>query len=153
MDISVYELLDDSVETMAYDGDIIKFVKLTEEFLGKVLSNRDFIGFKEGHLKVHILTLLYLNGLYYVQSEMEAEKGYVDIFLRERQPFEVNYEWVLELKYLKKQDMDRLEELEATGEKQLREYMKKVTPQTKRTLKGVLLIFAGTGECVCQKMV
>jgi len=147
------ELLDDSVETMAYDGDIIKFVKLTEEFLGKVLSNRDFIGFKEGHLKVHILTLLYLNGLYYVQSEMEAEKGYVDIFLRERQPFEVNYEWVLELKYLKKQDMDRLEELEATGEKQLREYMKKVTPQTKRTLKGVLLIFAGTGECVCQKMV
>ena len=45
---------------LAYQGKIESLVIIIEEFLKKVLSNRDFRGFKESHLKVHILTLLHL---------------------------------------------------------------------------------------------
>lgn len=140
--------LNDTIEAMAYDGQIDKFVKVVEEFLKKVLSNRDFRGFREGHLKIHILTLLFLNGLYFIQSELEAERGYVDIFLRELPQFPVDYEWVLELKYVRKGDAGAIEQVRNDGMKQLKGYMEKVRPQTHRTLKGALLIFGGEGECV-----
>ncbi len=140
--------LDDAVETMAYDGEIDKFVRVVEDFLKKVLSNRDFRGFREGHLKIHILTLLFLNGLYYIQSELEAERGYVDVLLRELPQFPVDYEWVLELKYIRKGDVGEIEQVKNDGMKQLKRYMEKVRPQTHRLLKGALLIFGGNGECV-----
>jgi hypothetical protein len=142
-----YEL-DDAIEAMAYDGTVDKFVKIVEEFLKKVMSNRDFRRFREGHLKIHILTLLFLNGLYYIQSELEAERGYLDIFLRELPQFPVDYEWVLELKYLRKADAREVEKVENEGMEQLRKYMEKVRPQINRSLKGMLLIFGGEGECV-----
>ncbi|MBC8236271.1 AAA family ATPase [bacterium] len=140
--------LDDAIEAMAYDGQIDKFVSVVEEFLSKVLSNRDFRGFREGHLKIHILTLLFLNGLYYIQSELEAERGYIDIFLREMPQFPVDYEWVLELKYVRKGEAIEMERVKDDGMEQLRRYMQKVGPQTRRVLKGALLIFGGEGECV-----
>jgi hypothetical protein len=140
--------LDDAIESMAYDGKIDKFVGIVEQFLKKVLSNRDFRGFTEGHLKIHILTLLYLNGLYYIQSELEAERGYIDIFLRESPQFPVDYEWVLELKYIRKTEVREMEQVKDDGMEQLKRYMQKVCPQTHRSLKGVLLIFGGEGECV-----
>jgi len=140
--------LDDAIESMAYDGKVDKFVGIIDEFLKKVMSNRDFRGFTEGHLKVHILTLLYLNGLYYIQSELEAERGYIDIFLRESPQFPVDYEWVLELKYFRKAEAREMEQVKDDGIEQLKRYMQKVRPQTRRNLKGVLLIFGGEGECV-----
>lgn len=140
--------LNDAIEAMAYDGQIDKFVKVVEEFLTKVMSNRDFRGFREGHLKIHILTLLFLNGLYYIQSELEAERGYVDIFLRELPQFPVDYEWVLELKYVRKEDAEAIEQVKNDGMEQLKRYMEEVRPQTHRVLKGTLLIFSGEGECV-----
>ena len=149
--------LDDAIESMAYDGKIGKFVEIVEEFLKKIMSNRDFRGFTEGHLKIHILTLLYLNGLYYIQSELEAERGYIDIFLREMPQFPVDYEWVLELKYVRKVEARDMEKVKDDGMEQLNRYMQKVRPavhevtarsQTRRNLKGMLLIFGGAGECV-----
>jgi len=145
--------LDDAVERMAYEGDVSKFVKVVEEFMKKVLSNRDFRGFREAHLKVHVLTLLYLNGLYYIQSEMEAERGYIDIFLRERQPFKVEYEWVLELKYVQKGKTDNMEQLKVEGEEQLKRYMEKVLSQARHTLRGALMMFTGAGECLFKTVV
>jgi hypothetical protein len=133
---------------MAYDGKIDKFVGVVEIFLKQTLSNRDFRGFTEGHLKIHILTLLYLNGLYYIQSELEAERGYIDIFLRESPPFPVAYEWVLELKYCRKAEAREMEQVKDEGMEQLKRYMQKVHPQTHRSLKGVLLIFGSEGKCV-----
>jgi len=150
--------LDDAIESMAYDGKIGKFVEIVEEFLKKIMSNaktkscvvscRDFRGFTEGHLKIHLLTLLYLNGLYYIQSELEAERGYIDIFLREMPQFPVDYEGVLELMYVRKAEARDMEKVKDDGMEQLNRYMQKVRPQTHRSLKGVLFIFGAYGECV-----
>jgi hypothetical protein len=138
---------------IAYEGKIDGLVRMVEEFLQKVLSNRDLRGFGESHLKVHILTLLHLSRLYYIHSELEAERGYLDIFLRERPPFEIDYEWVLELKYVRKEELEReLEQVKLEGEEQLRRYMEKVRPQARYPLKGALMIFTGAGECAFIKV-
>ena len=94
------EELRSAMRDLAYQGRIEKLIGIVEEFLKKVLSNRDLREFRESHLKVHILTLLHLSRLFYIQSELEAERGYIDIFLRQIPQFPVDYEWVLELKYL-----------------------------------------------------
>ena len=91
---------------------------------------------------------MHLSRLFYIQSELEAERGYVDIFLREMPQFPVDYEWVLELKYVRKGEAGEIEPVKSEGMEQLKRYMQKVCPQTHRTLKGALLIFSGEGECV-----
>jgi len=137
-----------TLREIAYEGRVDGLVRMVEGFLQKVLSNRDLRGFRESHLKVHILTLLHLSRLYYIQSELEAERGYLDVFLRERPPFKIDYEWVLELKYVRKEELEReLERVKLEGEEQLRSYMEKVRPQAKYTLKGALMMFTGIGEC------
>jgi len=137
-----------ALREIAYEGRIDGLVRMVESFLQKVLSNRDLRGFVESHLKVHILTLLHLSRLYYIQSELEAERGYLDIFLRERPPFEIDYEWVLELKYVRKDELEgELERVKLEGEKQLRSYMEKVRSQARYPMKGALMIFTGAGEC------
>jgi len=136
---------------LAYQGRVEKLIRIVEDFLRKVLSNRDLRGFQESHLKVHILTLLHLSRMFYIQSEMEAQRGYVDIFLRETPQFPVDYEWAFELKYVRKEDLKDLEQLKAEGEEQLEKYMGKVRPQARRSLKSVLLIFSGEGECIFNK--
>jgi len=147
------ETLRAAVRELAYQGRIEKLIGIVEDFLGKVLSNRDLRGFRESHLKVHILSLLHLSRLFYIQSEMEAQRRYVDIFLRETPQFPVDYEWVLELKYVRKEELEELEELKTEGEEQLERYMEKVRPQTRRRTKGALLIFSGEGECVFNKVI
>jgi hypothetical protein len=137
-----------AMRQLAYDGRVEKLIRIVENFLGKVLSNRDLRGFRESHLKVHILSLLHLSRLFYIQSEMEAQRGYIDIFLRETPQFPIAYEWVLELKYTPKERGVDWDQLKAEGEEQLERYMQKVRPQTRRSMKGALLIFSGEGECV-----
>jgi len=145
------EKLRDAMRDLAYQGRVEKLIRIVEDFLRKVLSNRDLRGFQESHLKVHILTLLHLSRMFYIQSEMEAQRGYVDIFLRETPQFPVDYEWAFELKYVRKEDLKDLEQLKAEGEEQLEKYMGKVRPQARRSLKSVLLIFSGEGECIFNK--
>jgi len=138
---------------LAFEGKVDGLVRMVEGFLQKVLSNQDLRGFRESHLKLHILTLLHLSRLYYIQSELEVERGYLDIFLRERPPFEIDYEWVLELKYVKKEELEKeLEQVKLEGEEQLRNYMEKVRSQAKCPLRGALMIFTGAGECAFVKV-
>jgi len=137
-----------AMRELAYQGKIESLVIIIEEFLKKVLSNRDFRGFKESHLKVHILTLLHLSKMYYIQSELEAERGYIDIFLREAPQFPVDYEWVLELKYVRKPETEAIEPVKCEGLEQLQRYMQKVSSQARRNLKGALLLFSSEGACL-----
>ena len=68
----------------------------------QVLSNRDALKMDEKHLKTLLLTLLYQAPAYFIQSEPEINHDYPDILLRERSPFKVNHQHLIELKYAKK---------------------------------------------------
>lgn len=77
----------------------------------------------------------------------EVENGYIDIFLEKdlRHP-DVKYEWVWELKYLKKEEKAQLERVKAEGLEQLRRYARSEKFRDISGLKKALIICVGKGE-------
>ncbi|AGX87453.1 AAA family ATPase [Candidatus Symbiobacter mobilis] len=74
------------------------------EYVLQHLSNRDSMRMDEKHLKVILVTLLFQTSVWRLQSEPEVNRRYPDILLRERSPFELAGQHLIELKYAKKQE-------------------------------------------------
>ncbi|AGX88544.1 AAA family ATPase [Candidatus Symbiobacter mobilis] len=74
------------------------------EYVLRHLSNRDSMRMDEKHLKVILITLLFQTSVWYLQSEPEVNRRYPDILLRERSPYTLAGQHLIELKYAKKQD-------------------------------------------------
>jgi hypothetical protein len=94
-----------AIRNLAYDGDLGPYLDYMSKNIFQRLSNRDLLGFDEKYIKLMLLGGLFRSRLYVPDSEKEVEHGYIDIFLQ-RSPLvpDVAYEWVWELKYLKKED-------------------------------------------------
>ena len=116
-------------------------IKPLIEEIGRVLalfSNRDFMRMDEKHIKAVILTLLY-------QSEAEVNNRYPDILLLERNPIEVRYQFLFELKYSKKKEGKRgMEEKRAEGIEQVRAYGQLAEIRKLPKLKSYLLLTDGS---------
>ncbi|MCP4609744.1 MAG: AAA family ATPase [Planctomycetes bacterium] len=123
-------------------------IKPLVEEISKVLalfSNRDFMRMDEKHIKAVILTLLYQSEVYFIQSEAEVNNRYPDILLLERNPIEVRYQFLLELKYSKKKEGQRgLAEKRTEGITQIREYQQLAEIQKLPKLKSYLLLTDGS---------
>lgn len=141
------EELAKSIWQMGFDGEIEPFISyITENVLNK-LSNRDLINFDEKYIKVLLFSYLITSNLYRPISESEVEDGYLDIFLERdiRMP-EVKYEWIIELKYLKKSKKSKLEKVKEEGLAQLQKYANSRKFANKKDIKQVLIVFIGKDE-------
>ncbi|BDU51396.1 AAA family ATPase [Haliovirga abyssi] len=121
-----YNDIEDAIVEIGLDGKIDKLTKLTEEVLLK-LSNRDFIKFDEKYIKIIMLMFLYRSNIYYVKTEEEVEKGYIDIILKKGVMGKPRYYGIIELKYIKKSDYEKygdklIEEKLGEGKEQLKKY-------------------------------
>ena len=136
-----------SIENLAYDGQIKPYIDYISENVLKRLSNRDLQNFDEKYIKVILFSYLVDSKAYKPVSEREVEKGYIDIYLEKdlRMP-DVEYEWIIELKYLKKSDRDKLDEVKAEGLKQLEDYARSKSFEDREKVKKVLLVFVGKEE-------
>ncbi len=141
------EELAKSIWHLGFDGEIEPFLSYVSENVLKKLSNRDLINFDEKYIKVILFSYLITSNLYRPVSEPEIEKGYLDIFLERdiRMP-EVKYEWVIELKYLKKNEKDRLGKVKEEGLNQLERYANSRKLKGQKNIKKVLLVFIGKDE-------
>ena len=92
-----------AIESLALQGELQPLAVEMERVL-QGLSNRDFIKLDEKHIKTLLLTLLYQFPIYFIQSEREMGRKYPDVLLVERNPFAVNYQHLIELKYSKKSE-------------------------------------------------
>ncbi|CAK8725243.1 Putative AAA-ATPase [Candidatus Electrothrix laxa] len=123
-------------------------IKPLIEEIGRVLalfSNRDFMRMDEKHIKAVILTLLYQSEVYFIQSEAEVNNRYPDILLLERNPIEVRYQFLFELKYSKKKEGKRgMEEKRAEGIEQVRAYRQLAEIKKMPKLKSYLLLTDGS---------
>jgi Predicted AAA-ATPase/PD-(D/E)XK nuclease superfamily len=128
------------------------FLELIKALIDKQLSLRDAQKFDEKHLKMLLIPYLSLSGTHYVASEPEWEKHYADIVLLKRPNVETKYNFILELKYLKKADKNKKDP--QTGEKmvdkvikeakqQLTDYLKTDNAKRLNNLKAWLLILVG----------
>jgi hypothetical protein len=120
--------------------------------LDKRLSVRDAQNFDEKHLKMLLIPYLSLSASHYVVSEPEWENQFADILLLKRPTIETKYNFIFELKYIKKGDKTKQDP--KTGEKHVDKIKKEAhqqlvgylqTDNAKRipSLKAWLLILVG----------
>ncbi|WP_425448546.1 AAA family ATPase [Dethiothermospora halolimnae] len=141
------EELAKSIWEMGVEGEIKPFLDYISKNVFKVLSNRDFIKFDEKYIKVVLFSYLTTSNLYRPISEREVENGYIDIYLeKDIRMAEVNYEWIIELKYLKKSERNRLEEVKREGLKQLKGYVDSREFKDRKNVKHALIVFIGKDE-------
>ncbi len=138
-----------SIWQMGFDGEIEPFLAYISENVLNKLSNRDLINFDEKYIKVILFSYLVTSNLYRPVSEPEVENGYIDIYLERdiRMP-EVKYEWIIELKYLKKSERDKLAEVKEEGLRQLKQYASSRKFINTDSIKKVLIVFIGKDEYV-----
>ncbi|MBW9151380.1 ATP-binding protein [Clostridium estertheticum] len=142
-----------AVNEMRMQGNIeplIEIVRsiLEEKCLPENLSNRDLIKMDEKNVKMMFLTLIGVDSTYFIKSEDENNKGYVDLMLRRKIQLKdiTKFEWIIELKYIKESDRNTLETIKNQGLKQLKMYGESKMVQEeldKEGLKKVLIIVVG----------
>lgn len=128
-------------------GDIEPLVEIVKGIL-EDLSNRDLIQMDEKNVKMMFLTLLGVDSTYFIKSEDENNKGYVDLMLKRKIQLKdiTKFQWIIELKYIKESDRDTLEKVKEQGLKQLQMYGESKMVQDeleKEGLKKVLIIVVG----------
>ena len=106
---------------IALEGKIDKIVELLEKYLQN-LSNRDYIKFDEKYVKLIFYCIAMNLKIFRLKSEMEVQRKYPDILLIPRNK-EKGYKAVMiEFKYLKKDEANKLQEKKEEAIKQLKEY-------------------------------
>jgi hypothetical protein len=112
-----------AVRELAYRGNPVLFLDYMSENIISRLSNRDLENFDEKYLKIILLNNLFQSRLYVPITEMEVSTGYTDIWLK-RSPLlpEIPYEWVWEIKYVKKSNAKVVEEKRKESIAQLEKY-------------------------------
>ena len=107
---------------IAIEGKIDKIVELVEKYL-KNLSNRDFVKFNEKYVKLIFYCIAMNLKIFRLKSEMEVQRKYPDILLIPKNK-EKGYKGVMiEFKYLKKEEENKLEEKQKEAREQIKEYI------------------------------
>ncbi|MDR1024028.1 MAG: ATP-binding protein [Prevotellaceae bacterium] len=115
----------DAISVLAYKGDPKLYLDYISQNILCRLSNRDLQYFNEKYIKVLLLNGLFQSKIYVTITELEVSHGYADIYMQRShlQP-DVRYEWVWEIKYIKKK--------EAANEKLLKEKRDEARAQLKK---------------------
>ncbi|MGH2332322.1 AAA family ATPase [Thermoanaerobacter mathranii] len=132
---------------MAFQGEIKPFVEFMSTNILRRLSNRDMVKFDEKYIKVVLFSYLTISNVYRPISERETEGGYIDIYLeRDIRIPDIKCEWLIELKYVKKNEKDKVDKIKEEGIKQLKKYRESRGLKEREDVKQALLIFIGKDE-------
>jgi hypothetical protein len=94
-----------ALRELAYRGNPRPFIDCVSRNVFTRLSNRDLQQFDEKYIKIILLNGLFQSRLYLTVTELEVSSGYVDIFMQRSHLLpEIPFEWVWEIKYVKKED-------------------------------------------------
>ena len=126
------------LEQIALEGKIDKIAEKLQEYL-KNLSNRDYQRFDEKYVKLIFYCIAMNLKIYTVKSELEVEREYPDIVLIPRDRSKGYNAIMVEFKYLKKTEENKVEEKQKEAKKQIEKYansveMKDITKMNKYTI-------------------
>ena len=88
----------------------------------KNLSNRDYIKFDEKYIKLIFFCIAMNLKIFRLKSEMEVQRKYPDILLIPKDQSKGYKGVMIEFKYLKKDEKDKLKEKQEEARKQIEEY-------------------------------
>ena len=106
---------------IALEGKIDKIVEMTEKYL-KNLSNRDYMQFSEKYIKLIFYCIAMNLKIFRLKSEMEVQRKYPDILLIPKDRSKGYKGVMIEFKYLKKGEENKLEEKQKEAREQIKEY-------------------------------
>jgi hypothetical protein len=139
--------LNSAIWELSDDGKPAPFLDYMSQHIFSCFSNRDLQDFSEKYIKVMILSILFQNGMFTPISEMEVSTGYTDIWLKRSHLFpDIPYEWVWELKYIKKSDEANAALLDAartSAREQLTKYHASHLFADRNDVRYLSLIFIG----------
>ena len=117
------KILNDAITDFAMNGRFNKMADIVKEFLINS-SNRNAENFSEKELKFLFMIFLKFSTAYNIYDEYQAGQGFVDLYLQKNMDKNI-YEAVIELKYLKKSDVDKVnkEKLVDDAKAQLSKYI------------------------------
>lgn len=125
---------------MASEGKIKLLVKEISRIM-KPLRDHDFQNFRESNLKMIVISILSLNKMFIINSEMPISEGRIDLLLTKYDPYDSKYQFLLEFKYLKISDNSKYEEKKSEAIKQLLRYKSSDEIKRMENLKSYLIIF------------
>jgi len=135
-----------TIQEFAYDGSLNVFKFLSNE-IEKNSKVRDYID-GENFIKGFLIAYLSLSPFYAVLTEVERNKGFVDILLRKAPNIEDDIiEGVIELKYIPRSKFTKakLQNKITEAGKQLSEY------EIGENEMGVVVVFSGWEMVYCEK--
>ena len=106
---------------IALEGKIDKAVELLQKYLSN-LSNRDYQQFSEKYVKLIFYCIMMNLKIYNVKSEMEVQREYPDIVLIPREIDKGYNAIMIEFKYLKKTEENKLKEKQEEAKEQIERY-------------------------------
>ena len=106
---------------LALEGKIDKIIEILQKYL-KNLSNRDYQKFDEKYVKLIFYCISMNLKLYTVKSEMEVQREYPDILLVPRDRKKGYNSIMVEFKYLKKGEENKLKEKQKEAKEQILKY-------------------------------
>ena len=109
------------VREIALEGKIDKITEVMQRYLEN-LSNRDYIKFDEKYVKLIFYCIAMNLSIFRLKSEMEAQRKYPDILLIPKDKEKGYNEVMIEFKYLKKDEGEKLQEKQEEAKKQIEEY-------------------------------
>ncbi|MEY4937635.1 MAG: hypothetical protein RIS64_3994, partial [Bacteroidota bacterium] len=131
--------INDAIRELAKTANPQPFLDQVKAIL-KIHSNRDAMQFHEGSLKAIFISLLHHQEFYYIDSEPEIERHYVDIYLEAMRGYKPKYEIAFELKYLKKKDPQDVEDVLDAAEVQLKKYLVTKKYIHRKNLRGFAVV-------------
>jgi hypothetical protein len=139
--------LNDAIYEMAMEGNLHRFIDYVSQNAFNKLSNRDLMNFDEKYIQILLLAYLFQSEIYVPMSEYETGAGYVDIYLQ-RNPHlpQIKYEWVMELKYLKTDEEDKLPQAHKKASVQIQRYINAHRLQGRPDLKTAIVVFIGKNK-------
>ncbi len=106
---------------IALDGKIDKIIEILKKYLNN-LSNRDYIEFSEKYVKLIFYCIAMNLKVFRVKSEMEVHRKYPDILVTPKDKEKGYASVMIEFKYLKKGEENKLEEKNKEAREQIKEY-------------------------------
>ncbi|MCK6605568.1 MAG: ATP-binding protein [Ignavibacteriaceae bacterium] len=138
-------LLIDMTETghifseMAYNGNTAPLISLIEKITG-ALSDRDFMNYRESNLKMIILSIFAKSNAWFVFSEFACGNGYADLWFERTEFNDGMFEYLIELKYIRKEDEAKYEFVKEEGIAQLKRYLSSDYLKHRKNVIPILLL-------------
>ncbi|TYQ14575.1 UNVERIFIED_CONTAM: PD-(D/E)XK nuclease superfamily protein [Acetivibrio alkalicellulosi] len=146
-----------AVEKMRKDANVNEIMEIYKE-VRKELSNRDLTFYNEMTSKAIFITLLFVDGIYMLESEKETRNGYSDLYLKEGVTYkeEVNFRYMLEFKHIKEGEYtkEKLEEKKKEAKGQLERYISdyKIKEDGEKPLKKLIIISIGKNDTFYEEL-